>query len=402
MVEKKEDKKVTEDRIKTLVDYFEKYRKTNKLEDLIKKIISSGYSQEDVNKALAMLGLREPNTEKKEEPEINKETAIKGEKGKEEKIEKIRKEAEKEIVKTKIHEGRKIEIRKKIIFIGVFLGLIAFTLLLLVYKKLITAFVGFAVVAGLFFVYIYLKSRSRKNEKIRKIESSFPDFLQLMASNLRAGMTVDRAMLLSSRPEFAPLDKEILNVGKDIATGRSIETALLDMSKRIKSEKVEKTILLIISGIRSGGDLAILLEQTATRMREKEFIEKKAASNILMYNIFVFIAASFGAPVLFSLSTLLVETLSNTLTNMPSVDATYTNLPIALSSINVSVNFIKYFSLFFIVVTDVLAALVLGLVSKGEEREGFKYIIPMLVISLSIFFIIRIVLSGFTRGIMGG
>jgi len=55
-----------------------------------------------------------------------------------------------------------------------------------------------------------------------KIETVFPDFLQLVASNLRAGITVDRAMLLSARPEFAPLDKEILQSGRDISTGKPI------------------------------------------------------------------------------------------------------------------------------------------------------------------------------------
>ena len=110
-----------------------------------------------------------------------------------------------------------------------------------------------------------------------------------MSSNLRAGITIDRSMLLSAREEFDPLDKEILKTGRDITTGKDIQSALQNMSKRIGSNKIAKTVLLIISGIKAGGDVATLLEETAVHMREKSFLEKKAASSVLMYVIFYFL-----------------------------------------------------------------------------------------------------------------
>lgn len=332
-----------------------------------------------------------------------KELAAKKEIDKKEiKMKKLRGEVEKEAKemviqkKTKTREER--EKKKILVLTGILFGMIVTAVLIFLNKTLALSFVSFFVVSGLFFLYFYLRNKLREAGKIKKIESAFPDFLQLMASNLRAGMTIDKAMLISSRPEFAPLDKEILIVGKDIATGRDIEAALLDMSKRIKSEKISKTVLLIISGIRAGGNLAILLEETATNMRERSFVEKRAASSVLMYVIFIFLASSVGAPVLFSLSSVLVETLTNLLSGIPAVE-TSMNVPFTLSSVNISVNFIKYFSLVFIIVTNILASLVLGLVSKGEEREGLKYLIPMLAISIIIFFAIRFSLSGVLAGL---
>lgn len=49
-------------------------------------------------------------------------------------------------------------------------------------------------------------------------------------------MTIDKAILLSSRPEFAHLDKEILNVGKDIATGKILKQHYLTLQKNKKQE----------------------------------------------------------------------------------------------------------------------------------------------------------------------
>lgn len=286
---------------------------------------------------------------------------------------------------------------KRIIFLGILIGLIFASLFLLITKRLLVSIALAILIPLSIFVYFYFLNQLSRYKRIKKIEGVFPDFLQLMSSNLRAGITIDRSMLLSVREEFDPLDKEINKTGREIATGKSMETSLLNMAKRTGSEKIQKTVLLIISGMRAGGNLATLLEQTATNMRESDFIEKKAASNVLMYVIFIFVAVAVGAPALFALSTVLVQTLSILLAGIPEVESVA--LPFTLSKISVSVNFIIYFSLIFVIVIDLLAALVLGLVSKGEEKEGFKYFLPILIISLVIFFTIRALLGGVMAGL---
>jgi len=266
--------------------------------------------------------------------------------------------------------------------------------------NLIEAGIAFIAIFVLVVLYFFLRAKLQKVADIRKMEDSFPDFIGLMASNLRAGMTVDKALLLSSRKEFAPLDKEIMRLGKDIVTGKEITLALRDMEKRIPSDKIRKTIKLIISGIRSGGNLAVLLEETAENMRSRNFVEKRAASNVLMYVIFIFFAVAVGAPLLFGLSSVLVEVLTQLLLEVPA-DQTATNMPFALSSVTVSATFVFYFAFVFVLVTDVLASLVLGLVSKGDEREGMKYMIPLIVVSICVFLGSRIILLRYFGNLFG-
>ena len=170
------------------------------------------------------------------------------------------------------------------------------------------------------------------------------------------------------------------------------------MTKRIKSDKILKTITVINSGIKSGGNLAVLLEQTATNMRERIFVEKKAQSNVLMYVIFIFFAITVGAPALFSLSTILVEVLTRILSGLPELE-TSVNLPFALTSINISVTFVMYFAIIFLIAIDTISALLIGLISKGEEKAGLKYIVPLISASLIVFFIVRIILLRYFGGI---
>ncbi len=253
------------------------------------------------------------------------------------------------------------------------------------------ASIAFLIVLSSLQIYFTAYKKLQKSREVKQMESVFPDFIELMSSNLRAGMTIDRAMLLSSRKEFAPLDREILLVGKDIVTGKEIGKALQDMSKRIGSDKISKTITLIISGMRAGGNLSVLLEQTANNMRERNFIEKRAASNVLMYVIFIFFAVGIGAPLLFSLSSVLVEILSSILVSIPT-DQVATGLPFTLTKVSISSTFIIYFSLAFLFVITILASLTLGLVNQGKEREGLKYLIPLIVVGLVVFFVSRIFL----------
>ena len=306
-----------------------------------------------------------------------------------------------------VEKKLKIRLSKEDIMIRrrgrVVMGIIAILVSMVVfaiYGSAISTSVAFIVTFILAFLTFKFTASLKKSARIKKIEDVFPDFLQLVASNLRAGMTIDRAMLLSSRPEFAPLDEEILRTGKDISTGKPVELALKSMSCRIGSEKVEKTLLIILSGIRAGGNLSILLEETSRGMRQREFVEKKAASQVLMYVIFIFLAVSIFSPGLFSLSGVLVETMTNLMGGI-SPESMPQNLPVSFSTINLSVDFVFYFSLVFIIVMDIMASLVLGLVGKGSEKEGLRYLPIMLMLSLGIFLALGKILSSVVTGLAG-
>ena len=267
-------------------------------------------------------------------------------------------------------------------------------------KNARNSFVIFSVAILLFSVYLVMRKRLKRYYEIKKMEDVFPDFISLMSSNLRAGMTVDRALILSARKEFYPLDKEIMQVGKDILTAREISGALYEMGQRIGSDEIRKTIQLLISGIRSGGNLSVLLEQTSNNMRERGFVKKRAASNVLMYVIFIFFAVAIGAPMLFSLSSVLVEMMTTIFADVP-MSETATNMPFTISSINISLNFVIYFSAAFIIVSAILASLILGLVSNGNEKDGLKYMIPLILIGLVVFFSSRMVLAGYFAKVFG-
>jgi len=307
----------------------------------------------------------------------------------------IRKEYERNIK----NSGEEISPEKKhnqIIFIALLITVISSTAFLFLKISINYSFAVFILINLYFYFRISLKASSN----IKRMEGIFPDVISLMSSNLRAGITIERSFLLSARPEFFPLDKEIEKAGKEIATGKDIIYVFKKMSERIDSEKISKIITLIISGLKSGGNISDLLEETSRNMKEKEVLEKKAAANIVMYVMFIFFAVGIGAPVLFGLSSVLVETVISLSSRIPEVGTANIQMPLTFNKVSISLNFIIFFSLIFMIVTDFISCFVMGLVNKGEGKTGLKWFVPLVVLSTSIFFAIRIFLSKIMLGVL--
>ncbi|MFO8016004.1 MAG: type II secretion system F family protein [Candidatus Woesearchaeota archaeon] len=293
-----------------------------------------------------------------------------------------------------------VEINRFLGFQLLFSGL--FSLLLAVYLLLLAGYNFWIVLAVSFmavqaFIYLWLGLSADKKGKFT--ESILPDVLQLMSSNLKAGVTIDKALFMAARPEFGPFKEELDRVGKEITIGKDLKKALLDLSARIRSEKLEKTIYIILSGLRSGGDLAPLLEKTAQDLRDQEIMDKKTRANISMYRIFIFIAIGLASPFLFGLSSVVVEVLTKMFSqvSMPNTSGT----PLSISNISMSVDFIKSFSMLFISMSCILGSLVLGQVGQGKAKEGAKYMLPLILLSFAVFFAVRKLLLTSLGGLFG-
>lgn len=242
-----------------------------------------------------------------------------------------------------------------------------------------------------FIVYAILMLKA--DARGRMVEEVLPDALHLMSSNLRAGLTTDKALMLAVKPEFGPLAEELDIVGKKVVMGKDVGEALLEMSKRVRSERLRETALLIRAGLKSGGELAHLLSQTAQNLRNQKFIEEKVKASVLMYFIFIFSAICFGSPILFGLSSFLVEVLTKSLGSIEIPETSATQLPLTLSKLSISPDFIMTFVIVCLVTTSIFGSLVLGLIKKGNEREGLKYIPVVLALTLLTFFLVKIIIS---------
>jgi flagellar protein FlaJ len=233
------------------------------------------------------------------------------------------------------------------------------------------------------------------------VETILPDALQIISANLRSGLTPDKAILTSARPEFGPLEVELRKIAKDTLSGKSFDEAMRGMTKKIKSRVLEKTVNLLLEGLAKGGSLTNLLDSVADDVRQIRLLRGEIKSFVMMYGIFIFFAAAIGAPMLYAISTYMVETIStiggqvNTEDLLRSSTAAFIN--IGTQKLNISGEFLMQYSALAILITSVFGGLLIGLVQEGSEKAGFKTIPLLLGVSFGVFFL----LSYMLRNIFG-
>lgn len=82
-----------------------------------------------------------------------------------------------------------------------------------------------------FYLFIDLRIYKRKVS----IEEVLADFLQLTAANIKAGMTIDRALWYAVRPRFGVLAREIEEVAKETIGGEDLKVALHKFASKYES-----------------------------------------------------------------------------------------------------------------------------------------------------------------------
>jgi len=241
-------------------------------------------------------------------------------------------------------------------------------------------FILFEVVTHFILVFI-ADSRANFVEKI------LPDALQIISSNMRSGLTSDKAILTSTRPEFGPLEKELRKAAKETLSGKSFEDALKEIPTKIKSKILDKTINLIIEGLAKGGSITSLLDSVADDVRQARILRDEIKSYVMMYGIFIFFAVGLGAPLLYSVATYLVETITK-VGGALDIESAMTTSPIPLfrfKETEITPDFLRLYSYISIFITALFGSMLIGLVQEGSEKAGIKFFPVLLLIGFLVF-----------------
>lgn len=300
----------------------------------------------------------------------------------------------------------------KLFFYGLNLAIIIFAL---------TYFMGFnfyiftalpllALLLSLTGPYIFSINLARK--RADSVDEILPDALQLMAANIRAGMTTDRAIWFSARPEFGPLQDEIKSVSSKVMGGKSMAKSLNEMTERIDSDLLARAVKLMVEGIESGGEMATLLDQTAGDIRTAMEMRKKVKSNVTMYSMFIIFASVLGAPLLFSISLYFIE-VTGELWGEQMINGAVGAAEgmdggmgggmgmMDMEGPQVSLEHLRLFAVSTITMTTFFGGLIIGLIQSGRTSKGLKYAPIMIIAALVLFFVSNVVITSIFSGFIG-
>ncbi len=265
---------------------------------------------------------------------------------------------------------------------------------LLFFALALIIFSGLTVMCVYAFLVLALDARRKQ------LENVLPDFLQLSAANVRAGMPVDQALWFAARPEFGLFAQEIELAAKRTFGGEPFAQSLDKLVARFNSKYLKRSIALIKQGLSSGGEMGEILERTGEDIRNMQILYKEISAAMLSYIIFIVVASILGAPFLFGVSYKLINVLEKVFEKLPPLENLPTALPITPSAPPIKSAEFLVFAFFSCTLTAIFASLIISVVQSGSKKNGAKLIPLFLIITWAVLATIILVLNSWFAGII--
>jgi len=110
----------------------------------------------------------------------------------------------------------------------------------------------------------------KREQRVRRIEMQLPEALTLVAKSLRAGAGLTQAIAFAAEETPSPLGPEFARALRDLRLGANAEDVFVQLSQRIGSQDLDIAVTAIIIQRTVGGNLAEILTNVVTTIRERE------------------------------------------------------------------------------------------------------------------------------------
>ncbi len=260
--------------------------------------------------------------------------------------------------------------------------------------------------AGIYVALIYSYFEYQVDKRKSKMETLFPDYLQIASANLRSGISLDRAMLLAARPEFGFFSEDVKEMNRRVFGGENLSDALRGLAGKYRSYQLTHAIRMILESLTFGGAMADLLEQLSKDMRNQQLTQKEIAGQLFLYSIFIAFAALIASPVLYGLTSQMIVVTDNVWKGI--LAANPGGLPSTGFSFlkptppKITPDEYRYFALAAILVITGFAALIMSAISSGSAIKGLRYLPIFILIGMGLFLVMQSVIGGIFAGIAGG
>lgn len=129
-------------------------------------------------------------------------------------------------------------------------------------------------------VPLFVKSfvRFKVSRRRKRFSGQLAPLLQMMASSLRAGQSLPRAMDAASHDADAPMSEELSRVVNEYRIGRDLVEAMEQVADRMESEDFRWIAHAIEAQRQTGGNLNEILDRVAETIRERHHIREQVSA----------------------------------------------------------------------------------------------------------------------------
>jgi len=268
-----------------------------------------------------------------------------------------------------------------------------------VYNTVAVGFLSFVVIATSMFLLLFVLSvmmyfywNIKIYNRTKELEILLPDYLMLVSTNLKGGMSFENALWSAIKPEFGILANEIGLVSKRVMTGNDVAESLREFSMKYDSPILRRNIQLLMSEAESGGKIVETIDHIIDDLRKVQVLKKEMAASTITYMIFIGMIVVLICPVLFALSLQLFQ-LTSTFVGGLSGKMAASSTNFSPGTPGVTKEDFRVFSILAISIISVFSSMIIAVIEKGNVKSGMKYIPMFLVSSITIYFLASILLN---------
>lgn len=268
----------------------------------------------------------------------------------------------------------------------------------------ILSFLSWAVIQSLLAAIIVLSIAFYLNIKIYKrtkdIEASLADFLVLVSTNLKGGLSLEQSLWAAIRPEFGLLAEEMTIVSKRVMTGNDLTESLEEFITKYDSPSLRRNLMLIIGEVESGGKIVTVIDKVIQSLKRTKALKAEMSAATVSYMIFIGAVVVVIAPALFGLAFQLLQIILEFTRSLGSSLSTGAmSLPLDFSG-EVDIGNFKKFSVMALATISICSSMIISIIEKGDIKGGLKYIPAFTITSIVLYFISMILLGSVFGGMI--
>lgn len=220
------------------------------------------------------------------------------------------------------------------------------------------------------FMISFLLGQSKQREK----EEKFLEFVRDLTETVRSGTPISKAILNLRKRNYGSLTLHIKKLANQLSLGITLTAALENFAKDTKSRVISRAVSLISEAEKAGGNIETILDSVASSVDQIEQLRKErkaAVSNLvtqgyMIFFVFIIIMLVLEFKIFPLVSDLGVADGGSIAVDSAGADDFSTPLFIML------------------LVQSFFAGLVIGKISEGSIKSGFKHSFILLAMTLLI------------------
>lgn len=255
------------------------------------------------------------------------------------------------------------------------------------------------IIVLLVMIVVYFFLNIKIYNRTKEMEYLFPDYLTLVSTGLKGGLSFEKALWNSIKPEFKVLANEIGLVSKKVMTGDSLSDALMEFATKYNSPIIRGNIELLVSEVEVGGKISDILDHIVENLKKTMYLKKEMAASTTTYMMFIGVLVTFICPILFALSFQLFQIITGFISGISgSLALVQGTFKIGMPSIRPE-DF-RLFSIASIFIISFFSSMIISIIEKGSYKGGLKYFPMFIITSITIYFVAYKILSLLFSGII--